>query len=360
MSTSVDQVTVDPRSELHFKNLVHINEALNQGAILNYMRRGLIYVDVPTIVGITGACENVDTLFTVGNRQGLPLFFNQTGQLALEPSLQHFPGAYTIITSGRDEEYEDDRHLRQFRLTEEEFDCTLAGMAVEGYDEEVMFEALLNNLQGSVQSMIRRVLKGHSGTLESGYGRNISELTAAATEDFGRVSYEDAIGILNQRGYEDLKFGDDLTALHEQEIVKAMSPEGMLMPVFITRYPVEIKFFNMKRSKRDPRVVLSADLILPYAGEAAGSAVREHEFESLNERLLTSRMFQLHQERGGTYEDFEWYLKIIREGKIKPHAGYGIGNDRVMQFLLGTSDIREASIFAQFGAQTGDWSHKVQ
>ncbi|HBR13290.1 MAG TPA: hypothetical protein DD697_01135, partial [Candidatus Komeilibacteria bacterium] len=79
----------------------------------------------------------------------------------------------------------------------------------------------------------------------------------------------------------------------------------------------------MKVSQKDPRVVLSADLILPYSGESTGSAVREHDFNKLNQRLLTSTMYRLHLERGGTYKDFQWYLKIIESQKTNPHAGYG-------------------------------------
>jgi len=66
----------------HFKNLAKINESLNEGAFKHYKKAGLTYVDVPEIVGITGACENVDTLFAVHNRSGIPLFFAQTGQLS--------------------------------------------------------------------------------------------------------------------------------------------------------------------------------------------------------------------------------------------------------------------------------------
>lgn len=122
----------------HFSNLVKINQSLNFGAKENYQKRRMVYVDVPEIVGITGACENVDTLFKLGNRLDLPLFFTQTGQLALEQSLQSFSGVWTVIHSGRDEEEEDDRHLRQFRLTEEEFDSTTVGMTRETYDEDKM------------------------------------------------------------------------------------------------------------------------------------------------------------------------------------------------------------------------------
>src|SRR5271166_1019202 len=124
----------------HFSNLVKVNQSLTEGAAANYKKRKMTYAEVPEIVGITGACENVDTLFKVGNRLDLPLFFTQTGQLALEQALQSFPGCWTVIHSGRDEEEEDERHLRQFRLTEEEFDCTMVNMTRGKYDEDKMYE----------------------------------------------------------------------------------------------------------------------------------------------------------------------------------------------------------------------------
>ena len=118
-------------SDKYLENLIKINASLTAGALSHFASSGLQYVDVPQIVGITGACENVDTLFKVGNRLDLPLFFTQTGQLALEQALTFSKGVYTIIHSGRDEEEEDERHLRQFRLTEEEFDCRMAGIEKE-------------------------------------------------------------------------------------------------------------------------------------------------------------------------------------------------------------------------------------
>jgi len=74
----------------HFANLVLVNQSLNQGASEYYQKMGLTYVDAPEIVGITGAYENVDTLFKVGNRLSLPLFMTQMGKLFLDQSLQSF------------------------------------------------------------------------------------------------------------------------------------------------------------------------------------------------------------------------------------------------------------------------------
>lgn len=345
---SVEGKTISLDSQKHFANLVKVNQSLNLGAQENYRKNGLIYVDVPEIVGITGACENVDTLFKIGNRVGIPLFFSQTGQLSLEQSLQSFPGVYTVIHSGRDEEKEDKRHLRQFRLTEEEFDCTLEAMTRENYDEEKMFDALMQHIQVTVQAMIRTILANNKHTLEKEYRRNINLLEHAASTDFLKIDYANAVKLLRKNGFNSLHFGDDLKAGHEAKIVALMNHGETELPVFIMRYPKEIKFFNMKVSKKDHRVVLSMDLIFPYSGESTGAAVREHDYGKLQERLLGSRMFKLHTERGGTIQDFAWYLKIMKEKKTNPHAGYGIGNERVMQYIFGSSDIRKTSLFALF------------
>ncbi len=342
----------------HFAALAKINESLNEGASEAYKKGGLTYVDVPEVVGITGACENVDTLFKVQNRFSLPLFFTQTGQLSLEQALQSFPGVYTVIHSGRDEEEEDARHLRQFRLTEEEFDCTLEGMKRSNYDEEKMFTALLAHIQKAVQGMVRKVLADHEGILKTQYRRDTKKLHDALTHDFLRINYEDAVRLLQKNGYPGVSFGDDLKANHEARVVKLLNKGTRELPVFITRYPKEIKFFNMKVSMQDPRVVLSADLIFPYAGEGTGSAVREHDFDKLNDRLLGSTMYRLHTQRGGKYEDFGWYLNIIKAKGSSPHAGYGIGNERVLQYIFGESDIRNVSLFSLLNMQTGDWSTK--
>jgi len=344
------------RYDEHFSNMVLANQSLNFGAWENYKKSGLTYVDVQEIVGITGACENIDTLFKVQNRLSLPLFITQTGQLSLEQTLQSFHGAFTVIHSGRDEEVEDARHLRQFRLTEEEFDCTYAGMTGENYDEEKMFEALLSHIQLSVQAMIKNVVKENSKVLEKVYGRDLDKLKEAADRKFFRIEYEKAIELLNKNGYPSVKFGDDLKSDHEAKIVALLNNKKSEIPVFITKYPKEIKFFNMKVSGRNPRVVLSADLILPYSGEATGSAVREHVFEKLNERLMISKMYELHIKLGGKYEDFAWYLNIIKSKKTLPHAGYGIGNERVMQYIFAESDIRNVSLFSLLDKKTGSWS----
>ncbi len=341
----------------HLKNLVEISASLNKGIQLHFEKLRLQYVDVPAIVGITGACENVDTLFKVGNRLGIPLFFTQTGQLALEQALQKFAGVWTIIYSGRDEEEEDSRHLRQFRLTEEEFGWATVEKNKK-YDADSMFEHLLDHIQKVTKSALIKIVKDNSSVLSKIYKRNLNELQTAIKKDFQRISYSTAVELLQKNGFPNLTWGDDLKANHEQKIVDLLSDKTPL-PTFITHYPKEIKFFNMKVSQKDPRVVHSADLILPISGESAGSAVREENGQKLKERLLSSNMFRLHQERGGSYDDFTWYIEdIICAGKTQPHAGYGLGNERLMQYVVGTTDIRQASVLSLMAKESGDWNEK--
>ena len=352
----------------HLVNLIKMAATFQEAVNEHYRGAGLQYVDVPQIVGITGACENIDTLFKVRSRVPVPLFFTQTGQLALEQALQYYPGVFTSIHSGRDELFEDERHLRQFKLTEEEFDWSMVSTRANAYDEEIMYEALLQHIESAVKYITKRIATSHVSLLQDVYKRDVAGLLASMEHPFLRISYQDAIELLKKNGYADLAWGFDLEAEHEAKIVELLNIEERKMnsvlpkedrAVIIMKYPQEIKFFNMKQSEKDPRVVMSADLILPNAGESVGSAVREHNGDKLRERLLGSTMFRLHKERGGTYDDFVWYTEeLVAAGKTNPHAGYGLGNERLLQFIMGSKDIRDCSVFSLLARQTGDWEIK--
>lgn len=343
-----------PNPEL--KNAIPLASTMCQAAHEHYRAAGLTHVPVPQIVGITGACENVDTLFRVGSRVPVPLFFSQTGQLTLEQALQYHPGVYTLMVSGRDETLEDTRHLRQFLLTEEEFDWSLVA-GDRPYDEEEMYEILLQRIEAAVKAMASAVVARHGDLLEDEYGRETALLKESLKAPFLRVSYDEAVDLLHDAGFPDLRWGDDLEARHEAAVVAELNGEpSFSRPVFIMRYPKDIKFFNMKVSERDPRVVLSADLVFPVAGEGVGSAVREHDGDKLERRLLGSTMYRLHQERGGTLNEFRWYLDVVRSGLTRPHAGYGIGNERVIQWLTGCRDIRTCSLFSLMAQESRDWA----
>jgi asparaginyl-tRNA synthetase len=116
------------------------------------------------------------------------------------------------------------------------------------------------------------------------------------------------------------------------------------IPTFITHYPEKIKFFNMRRNKNNPDVVNSADLILPFGGEAVGSAEREYDYELLCNKLLKSEMYKRLAEKGKNINDFKWYLELVKKHSIQ-HSGCGIGLNRVTQFILGSHDIRTSTAY---------------
>jgi asparaginyl-tRNA synthetase len=334
-----------------FQHLLAIRESSINAARAHYQASGLPEAAVPVLVGITGACENVSTLFHVAG--GARVHLTQTGQLALEHALCMSKGIYCITPSFRTDKI-DERHLHEFTLIEEEISCEhpAIGMSRDAYDSAQMFEALLARITGSVKAILRGCLTNAPEAITELGGRP-EYLADVVDTDFYRISYSDAIEMLNKKGDEEIQWGTDLGAAQERSLVELMAQEhgGVERPTFVTHYPQAIKFFNMKVDDENPAVVQSADLLLPGPGESVGSAVREHRYDLLVDRLTSSTMFaHIVEQKLATLDDFMPYLEVIRGRRTAPHAGYGIGLERVIQFMMGGSDIRAASV--SFGLTT--------
>ena len=300
--------------------LVKVWDAMLRGARSHVESGGFVAIhNMPHIVGITGACENIDTLFRT-DFFGRQAFLTQTGQLYLELLTPHLERVYCEIQSFRMEPSVDDRHLCQFTLFEIEHQGDL--------------DQLIDNVSGIVRRMAGQVAEECPEILRE-YGRDPDQLRDLA---IGRMTYEQAIAVLAE-DFPDLRFGDDLEARHERLLA------GRFGPIFLTHFPLPIKFFNMRQNDADPRLVNSTDLILPFAGESAGAAEREHTYERLERRLKDSSMYRRLIELGGRDEDFAWYLDAHRGREVPLHSGAGIGVARVAQFILGVDDIREAVPF---------------
>lgn len=327
------------------RNLLTIREAAVDGVRSYYKSCGLVEVAVPVIVGITGACENVSTLFRVDGKARMHL--TQTGQLALEHVLCESAGVYCLTRSFRTDRV-DDRHLNEFTLVEEEIRCDhpLVGMTVDGYDPARMFEVLLERITGAVRAIVRSCIEDAAAEVTS-LGGDLDRLARMLTDDFARVSYSEAIELLNKENGRRIPWGTDLGARQEHELVTIVARESGRepCPTFVTHYPKEIKFFNMRVDDADPRVVQSSDLLLPNSGESVGSAVREHRYPLLVDRLTSSVMFRhIVEQNLATLDDFRPYLEVIENGRAAPHAGYGIGLERVLQFVIQQTDIRAGSV----------------
>jgi asparaginyl-tRNA synthetase len=331
----------------HLGLLSRIHRASTNELYSHYEALGLLRVSVPTLVGITGACENISTLFSIeGNNR---VHLTQTGQLALEHALQFADGLYCSTQSFRTDRI-DHRHLSEFTLIEEEVCCThpSVGFIPFAYQHADFFDHLLLQITQAVRSLIYGALVHCSeelGLLRADRQR----LETALITPFARITYSEALALLNDKNVEgdELAWGQDLKAADELRLLKLIEESRLAgpTPVFVTHFPKEIKFFNMKVCDSDPRTVYSADLLLPGVGEAVGSAVREDDYEVLVERLRTSTMFLHIREQGmASLEDFEPYLSVIRDRRTAPHAGYGIGLERVVQYIIGAGDIRLSSV----------------
>src|ERR1035437_7578405 len=274
----------------------------------------------PLMGSVVVACENVKTLFDL-DFYGEQAFLTQSNQLLIEPYTAKFGRIYCEITSFRQEPNADNRRLAMFNLLEIEH--------LGGLDE------LLDHVSAIVYSMINEVINNCQDELKL-FGRDIEDLKKT---HIGRISYSEAITILQKNGFSDLEWGTDLEAKHEHALT------AILGPVLCHRYPKEIKFWNMRQDPQDDRVVLSADLLLPKSGESAGSAERETNYDSLIEKLESSTMLQTLLDQGVKKSAFDWYLNHHIENDVQQHSGAGLGLNRIIQALLNLDDIRDATPF---------------
>jgi asparaginyl-tRNA synthetase len=336
-------------------NLRIVRQSAIRSVVDHFMRKGVTCIDdPPSVVLITGACENVSTLYELADAHGH--YLAQTAQLYLEVELQTYSSVYCRVRSYRADRL-DRRHLNEFELIEEEFVASPAtGTELTRDQADRLLDTLLARITAGVGALLIGALAS-ANTIEDlgGDVARIEQAVSLAASGWPAITYRNALELLNASGqFGRLEFGVDLGPQHEALLVELMSAKYGFgpIPVFITHYPERIKFFNMKVDPAEQDVVLSADLLLPTAGEAVGSAVREDNYFTLANRLEASTMLQQLQ-RAGTHsrQDFEPYLEMISSGRVQPHAGYGIGLERVLQFLLAADDIRSVSGIYQLFAE---------
>jgi asparaginyl-tRNA synthetase len=246
---------------------------------------------------------------------GRPGYLSQTAQLYLEAMLAPHERVYALTPSFRAEKSRTPRHINEFQHLEVE----LAWVDLEG---------LMDFMERMVSAICQSVAARRAPELKS-LGRAPEELTAIRPP-FPRVSYSDAIDRLAKQGLP-VHWGSDLATAEE----RALTLEARL-PTFVTRYPRELKAFYMERTPNDPRTVEATDLLAPEGyGEMIGASCRETNLESLRARIV---------EIGANPEEYEWYLDLRRHGNV-PHAGFGLGIERIVRWMLRLEHIRDATPF---------------
>ena len=247
-----------------------------------------------------------------------------SGQLEAEIGALALSKVYTFGPTFRAENSHTSRHLAEFWMVEPEVAfCDLADLADLAED--------------FLKAVIRRVLDDCPDDMDF-FNTRIDKSVLATLEHviqapFERVTYTEAIRILEESGRSfefPVRWGTDLQSEHERYIAE----EHIGRPVVVTDYPKDIKAFYMYLND-DEKTVAAMDVLVPKVGEIIGGSQREHRHDVLVKRI---------EEQGLELEPYWWYLDLRRHGSV-PHAGFGLGFERIVQFMTGMENIRDISPF---------------
>ena len=260
---------------------------------------------------VTGAVEGGATLFEVPYFEK-KAYLTQSSQFYLETLIYALEKVYTIAPSFRAEKSRTRRHLTEYWHAEAEVAWYHNNNMMQDEEEMIVY-------------IIQRVLSERKSELEF-LGRNITFLENIE-KPFERMKYKKIIEFANDHGLE-MEYGDDLGADEETFITKNFEA-----PVFVTNYPESIKPFYHRPSSENPGTVLCHDLLAPEGyGEIIGGGERIYKLN-----VLLTQM----EREGLNPENYYWYVDLRKYGSV-PHAGFGLGVERLIWWLAGLSHIKYA------------------
>jgi asparaginyl-tRNA synthetase len=305
-----------------------------------FQERGFNYVHTPLITA--SDCEGAGEMFQVTTldlnriaKEGKPVdyakdFFGKpanltvSGQLEAETYATALSRVYTFGPTFRAENSNTTRHLSEFWMIEPEvaFNDLEANMDLAEEFVKFLMKWALEKCGEDMKFFDERIQNGI-----------IATLTAVANADFARVSYTDAMKELekNATNFEFKPFwGCDLQSEHE----RYLSEKVFGRPVMVYNYPKDIKAFYMKMNE-DGKTVRAVDVLVPGLGELIGGSERESDLTRLEKRIT---------DMGLNVEDYWWYLDLRRFGTV-PHAGFGLGFERLLLYITGMGNIRDVIPF---------------
>jgi asparaginyl-tRNA synthetase len=261
------------------------------------------------------ACEGTTTLFEVAYVDESSAYLTQSGQLYLEAIAAALGKVYSFGPTFRAEKSKTRRHLTEFWMLEPE--------AAYAHLEDMMVLA-----EGLVSHVVQSVVANRPRELEM-IKRDVTKL-AAVKPPFPRISYDEAISILQKSG-NPAKWGDDFGGDEETILSKQYD-----RPVMVHRYPAAIKAFYMQPDAQRPDLALGFDMLASEGyGEIIGGGERISSYDLLVQRLRENKLPE---------EAFQWYLDLRRYGSV-PHSGFGLGLERTVAWICGTEHIREVIPF---------------
>ncbi len=331
-----EQAYLRPRTNL-FSAVFRVRSEVAYAIHSFFHSRGFVYVHTPIITA--SDCEGAGEMFRVttldmenpprledGRVDYSQDFFGKSanltvsGQLEGETYAMAFGNIYTFGPTFRAENSNTARHAAEFWMIEPEI--AFADLNDDMQLAWDMIKYIINHVMDNCAQELEFFNKFVDKTL-------LERLTALRDADYAKVTYTEAIEILEKSG-ESFKYpvywGVDLQTEHERYLTEKVYKK----PIFLIDYPKEIKAFYMRQND-DGKTVAAMDLLVPGVGEIIGGSQREERME-----VLSARMAEL----GLSEEDYWWYMNLRKYGGTK-HAGFGLGFERIIMYLTGVSNIRD-------------------
>ncbi|MGC8687480.1 MAG: asparagine--tRNA ligase [Candidatus Micrarchaeia archaeon] len=275
-----------------------------------YLDKNGFFEITPPLITVAGG-ETGANLFNV-DYFGNKVYLTESSQLYAESMIYALEKVYSFAPSYRAEKSRTVKHLAEYWHLEPE-------MAYFNNDKNMKLQESL------VSYVVAKMVKNDEEVLGK-LNVNIDDLKKIRAP-FKRISYEQAIDILNQKGSKK-QWGDDFGV--EDERLLTMEEDK---PIFVHSWPKEIKAFYMPVNPKDPRTVLCADMQAPKGhGEIIGGSERIWKLDELIERMKEAKL---------NLENYSWYIDLRKYGSV-PHAGFGLGTERVIKWLLNLDHIRDA------------------
>ena len=321
--------------------VTRVRNCLAQAIHRFFHERGYMWISTPIITA--SDCEGAGEMFRVStlDMQNLPLtdkgdidysqdffgkeaFLTVSGQLNGETYASALSKIYTFGPTFRAENSNTSRHLAEFWMVEPEVAfADLNDIAKLAEDMlKYVFAAVLEERRDDMEFFAQRIEK-----------TAISRLEEFVSKDFAQVDYTDAIEILKECGKKfefPVEWGVDLQSEHERYLAE----EHFKSPVVIKNYPRDIKAFYMRQNE-DGKTVAAMDVLAPGIGEIIGGSAREERLDILDKRI---------EEMNLPMEEYEFYRDLRRYGTV-PHAGFGLGFERLVAYVTGVQNIRDVIPF---------------
>jgi asparaginyl-tRNA synthetase len=314
--------------------VLRVRNALAFATHLFFQQRGFLYVQTPIITG--SDCEGGGEMFRITTLDkpdpakdffGKSAYLTVSGQLEGEILACALSDIYTFGPTFRAENSNTSRHLAEFWMIEPEMAFADLQTNMECAESYLKFcvNYALEHCQEDLQFFDQFIEKGLLARLQN-----------VVSSPFAHIPYTEAVDILKKapKKFEfPVEWGTDLQSEHERYLAE----EFCKKPVILTDYPASIKAFYM-RGNPDGKTVAAMDILVPKIGEIIGGSAREERLDVLEEKI---------EKFGLKKEDYWWYLELREYGSV-PHAGFGLGFERLILFVTGMENIRDVIPFPRF------------